>query len=109
MAWIIYIKWLILPIGTTHNGRWDGWYGPSGREGSYDFAKIRESLVSKALHNIGIPLANNKRINSLRRKTEIKCAYGINGTEPEKPCEIKNSVCLFNIRLDPCEVRYFIS
>ena len=89
--------------GTTHNGEWDSWYGPSGREGPYNHSLIRNSLVADSLQEIGIPLVDDAKITSLRKSTEITCAYK-NGAEPETPCEIKNSVCLFNIKEDPCEV-----
>ena len=91
-------------IGTTHNGDWDGWYGPSGRDGSYKYELVRKSVVADALREIGMPLGDNNKLRALRKQTEIKCAYNNNGTEPEKPCKIKNSVCLFNIKSDPCEV-----
>ena len=89
--------------GTTRNGDWDDWFGPSGRNGSYDYKLVRKSLVSNALENIGMPLNNDNKLRKLRKETEIKCAYN-NEDEVEKPCHIQNSVCLFNIRSDPCEV-----
>ena len=60
--------------------------------------------MSNALENIGMPLKNDNKLKNLRKETEIKCAYN-NEDEVEKPCHIQNSVCLFNIRSDPCEVR----
>ena len=90
-------------IGTTHSGAWDGWYGPSGREGVYNYTLVRTSLAAESLKSIGVTLKDDVKISKLRENTEIKCMFD-NGTEPVKPCEIKNSVCLFNIKDDPCEV-----
>ena len=59
--------------------------------------------MSDALNRIGMPLNGDKQLGKLRKETEIKCAYN-NENEAEKPCHIKNSVCLFNVMSDPCEV-----
>ena len=50
-----------------------------------------------------MPLHSDKKLEMLRKETEIKCAYN-DEDDAEKPCHIKNSVCLFNIMSDPCEV-----
>ena len=89
--------------GTTRNGDWDGWFGPSGRNGSYDYNLVRQSPVSDALKKIGMPLKGDNKLKMLRPETEIKCAFK-DDTEVETSCDIKNSVCLFNVKTDPCEV-----
>ena len=89
--------------GTTRNGDWDGWFGPSGRNGSYDYNLVRQSPVSDALKKIGMPLKGDNKLKMLRAETEIKCAFK-DDTEVETSCDIKNSVCLFNVKTDPCEV-----
>ena len=94
---------LTFSLGTTYNGDWDSWFGPSGRNGSYDYNLVRKSLASDALRSIGMPLHSDKKLKMLRKETEIKCAYN-DEDDAEKPCHIKNSVCLFNIISDPCEV-----
>ena len=50
-----------------------------------------------------MPLHSDKKLEMLRKETEIKCEYN-DEDDAEKPCHIKNSVCLFNIISDPCEV-----
>ena len=103
----IYIKnfW---PLGTTRNGDWDGWFGPSGREGSYDYKKLRNCPTASALEKIGMPLVDDIKIKVLQTQAKINCAYTENGNSTGKPCEIKNAVCVFNIKKDPCEVNMFI-
>ena len=50
-----------------------------------------------------MPLKGDRKLETLRKETEIKCAYN-DETEVETPCDIRNSVCLFNVESDPCEV-----
>jgi len=35
--------------GDSYGGRWDHWYGPSGRNASYDFGALYNSLATRAL------------------------------------------------------------
>ena len=90
--------------GTTYHGSWDGHYGPSGRAPdypSYDLSGVLESPAAQALTSIKIPLPGNETILALRAATDLKC-----GPPPKDytPCHLTESVCLFNIQEDPCEL-----
>ncbi|XP_054713247.1 arylsulfatase B-like [Uloborus diversus] len=65
--------------GTTYDGAWDGWYGPSGRNNS-------SNIKSK--------------INSFQ-KSEINC--GPKPTNASESCKPAEKPCLFDIQDDPCE------
>lgn len=86
--------------GTTHEGAWDGWYGPSGRNGSYNLDAIRSSPAARALHKIGKPLGNNQELLKLRSQGTVECPPR---PEDATDCNIEASICLFNIKQDPCE------
>lgn len=69
--------------GTMYEGKWDGWYGPSGRENS-SVAEIFKKKFSR------LPA----------RDSEILC-----GEKPKNatPCYPAKSPCLFDVKADPCE------
>ena len=88
--------------GTSYNGAWDGWHGPSGRDDDlphYDIANVRGSPAGKAIASAGVPLPDDKTIASLRAEADVTC------TKPDtvSTCDPTWQVCLFNIKQDPCE------
>ncbi|XP_031839749.1 arylsulfatase B [Nomia melanderi] len=85
--------------GSTYEGQWDGWYGPSGREWAYDVPRVISSLAGRAVASIGLKLAP-KRIRELQSSVMVKCPPR-NETLP--PCKPLKAPCLFDIRRDPCE------
>jgi hypothetical protein len=92
-------------LGSSYNGKWDQWYGPSGRSYNYDIKSIIETCaVAKALSNLGIKLIPNK-ILELRSMATIHCDLEnrTNETNRTSFCNPLNSSCLINIRQDPCE------
>lgn len=88
-------------IGTTYNGVWDSWYGPSGREGSYSTATIKTSPTGAALASMG-KLATAAQMLQLRGEADVKC-LGAETTTTK--CQPLKEPCLFNILKDPCEQR----
>jgi len=89
-----------LVSGTTYDGHWDGWYGPSGRsERDYNISLLRESRAGAALSELGMPLPDDDAIRAIRKQSEVVCS------KPPKaePCTPSQQVCLFNITEDPCE------
>ncbi|XP_023245172.1 arylsulfatase I isoform X2 [Copidosoma floridanum] len=90
--------------GTTYGGKWDQWYGPSGREYPYDVASVIEGCpAAKALKRLGMDLSRSK-VLELRASATLECGLvqTADVTESE-PCNPLKSPCLFNIRQDPCE------
>ncbi|XP_076235831.1 arylsulfatase B [Calliopsis andreniformis] len=85
--------------GTTYNGQWDNWYGPSGREWVYDVGGVIGSAVGRALANIGLAPSSDT-VRRLREEATIKCSPKIDSLPPCQPLE---EACLFNVRQDPCE------
>jgi len=52
--------------GTSYDGAWDGWYGPSGREDptrSYDISAVMDSSAGKAVRAAGTSLTP-QQVNS---------------------------------------------
>ena len=88
-------------IGTTYRGRWDYWYGPSGRNSSYiyDYQKVLKSPTGKSLKEINVPLPSKAKMANVRESVDIKCQRP-RGASPCKPLQ---QVCLYNILSDPCE------
>lgn len=91
-------NWKILN-GTTYNGQWDNWYGPSGREQSYNASAVRSSRAGKALRSIK-KCADEEEIKKLRQEAEVKCVSVSHTT-----CKPLVKACLFNIETDPCEIQ----
>ncbi|XP_011505473.1 PREDICTED: arylsulfatase I [Ceratosolen solmsi marchali] len=86
--------------GSSYNGKWDQWYGPSGRDYDYDLNSIINTCpVAKALNKLGLKL-NSKKILVLRSMATINCDLEM---VSKSPCNPMNSSCLINIRQDPCE------
>lgn len=90
-------------VGSTYNGSWDHWYGPTGREGCYSTDLVLESITARALESIGYGL-NPQIIQTLRTESEVICFPSSTFVQPEK-CEAFKAPCLFNIETDPCELR----
>ncbi|XP_012270493.1 arylsulfatase B [Orussus abietinus] len=86
--------------GSSYNGFWDSWYGPSGREGAYDVAAVIGSSTGRAISSIGLALTPDK-IRSLRDQVTITCPPK-NDNLPE--CQPMKAPCLFHIYEDPCEM-----
>ncbi|KZC04356.1 Arylsulfatase J [Dufourea novaeangliae] len=85
--------------GTTYNGQWDGWYGPSGREWVYDVGGVIGSVAGRAVATIGLSLSAEV-IRRLQAEAVVKCPPRNDSVPLCKPLE---SPCLFNIHKDPCE------
>ena len=93
--------------GTTYHGEWDGHYGPSGRAPNYptyNLDLVLASPVARALASIKMPLPKNATILELRSQTDLKCGSVDQQEAPLTPCHLTESVCLFNITADPCEL-----
>lgn len=70
--------------GTVYDGKWDGWYGPSGREnGTFAYTLENEYSWQKAISSSEL-LCVNKLVNVT-------------------DCFPAKSPCLFDVTKDPCE------
>ncbi|XP_074032233.1 arylsulfatase B isoform X2 [Leptinotarsa decemlineata] len=85
--------------GTTYDGTWDSWYGPSGRDYNYSLSLIENSAAGQALRAIN-KSASRLKMEALRGEATIDCTPPVNSTGNCYPLE---SSCLFNILTDPCE------
>ena len=88
--------------GSNYAGRWNSWYGPSGRGGDspeYDIAAVRSSPAAAALQAAGAALPSDAEILKLRGAAEVRCPQ----LQVAESCEPSWQVCLFNVREDPCE------
>ncbi|CAK1578853.1 unnamed protein product [Parnassius mnemosyne] len=86
--------------GTNYNGVWDDWYGPSGREGSYDVDLVLTGYAGRAINKLGL-IPPVDKIFSLREASIIKC----NSSIVPIACNPLLAPCLFNIEEDPCEIQ----
>ncbi|XP_044255571.1 arylsulfatase J isoform X1 [Tribolium madens] len=86
--------------GTTYNGAWDGWYGPSGRDYTYNVSLVVNSPTGVALKSINMSLVPEE-ITKLLNSSRIDCSMD---KEPI-PCKPLEETCLFNVIQDPCELR----
>ena len=95
-------------VGTTYKGKWDQWYGPSGRDYPYDLKSVVEDCpVAKALKNLGSPL-NPTKVMELRNAATVQCGAeatysSTTSTIETSACNPLEAPCLFNIIQDPCE------
>ncbi|RLU15878.1 hypothetical protein DMN91_011634 [Ooceraea biroi] len=85
--------------GSTYNGTWDGWYGPSGREWVYDVDGVISSTTGHAVATVGLSITA-EMVRLLRENAMIKCPPR-NDSLPI--CAPLQEPCLFNIYQDPCE------
>ncbi|XP_030767235.1 arylsulfatase I [Sitophilus oryzae] len=83
--------------GATYDGVWDNWYGPSGRNYSYNTSMVQNSLAGKALKSINMDISD-ETIKTLRNKATIVC-----GNSKKNVCSPAKQPCLFNLEEDPCE------
>ncbi|XP_047351352.1 arylsulfatase J isoform X2 [Vespa velutina] len=85
--------------GSTYNGAWDGWYGPSGREWVYNVGAVIGGMAGRVITSLGLSLTPEK-IHELRDNSLIKCPPKNDSLPACKPLE---AACLFNVQQDPCE------
>ncbi|XP_076067127.1 arylsulfatase B-like isoform X4 [Oratosquilla oratoria] len=97
-------KLVYRPMGSDL--RWNGWYGPSGRNETAKetkleniFYQILESPAADAVKTV-IPKAF-KNILETRKAAEVLC--GPVPSDATKSCQDPTSPCLFHIPTDPCE------
>jgi arylsulfatase B len=92
-----------LLTGRTWDGQWDGWYGPSGRKPSYHYnvTLVYNSAAGRALASTGAPLPLNPE-DALRIRAAAVVSCGSHSAN--NSCAGPNSVCLFNLMRDPCEL-----
>lgn len=98
IAGITYGDWKFIQ-GSTYNGQWDDWYGPSGRDWAYDPYAVMESAAGRAAASVGLSLTAGN-IEKLQQGAAIKCSTRNENLPLCKPLE---APCLFNVREDPCE------
>ncbi|XP_026467506.1 arylsulfatase J-like [Ctenocephalides felis] len=84
--------------GDIFNGGWNGWYGPSGRNITYNMDKILASKTRKALEKLGYAPTPDQ-ITSLRKQADIDCPE----IKPSTECNLKTGPCVFDLVADPCE------
>ena len=78
--------------GSVFNRSLDKWFKPPGFDDHSNQTIETDSIVSKVLKQLP-----NYKYNSLR-KVIVNC------TETQTPCNPIKAPCLFNIKLDPCEM-----
>ncbi|KAF5271189.1 hypothetical protein FQR65_LT05333 [Abscondita terminalis] len=89
--------------GSTYRGDWDSWYGPSGRTLDYDVNIILNSTAAKSLSLI-CEIASKTTIQNLRNQAKVNCTDRIEENDILSPCKPINAPCIFNTKLDPCEI-----
>uniref|UniRef100_A0A6M2DJ96 Putative arylsulfatase b n=1 Tax=Xenopsylla cheopis TaxID=163159 RepID=A0A6M2DJ96_XENCH len=84
--------------GNIFDGELNDWYGPPGRNDSYDIGQIFDSKTGRALKQLGhAPTVT--RIRKLRYNAEVKCPENTTA----KPCKLEETACVFDLISDPCE------
>ncbi|XP_047988988.1 arylsulfatase J-like isoform X4 [Leguminivora glycinivorella] len=83
--------------GTSYKGAWDSWYGPAGRNGSYDLDAVYQGKVAAILSKMGL-MPTREKAGLLRKAATLQCS-----SDPEVVCRPLEYPCLFDIRTDPCE------
>nr|CAD7266796.1 unnamed protein product [Timema shepardi] len=88
--------------GTSYQGQWDSWYGPSGRENSshsYDIDQVLGSMTGRALTSLH-RAATPAQILALRTQAEVHCDPEVSEmiSPPHQPCKPLEASCLFNIK-----------
>ncbi|CAB3235666.1 unnamed protein product [Arctia plantaginis] len=90
-------KWKILK-GTNYGGDWDGWYGPSGREGAYNLDLVLMSEAGVAISDMGM-MPSKEKMTEIRDEATVKCNESI----PIISCKPLKKPCIYDIKEDPCE------
>ncbi|KAL0266781.1 UNVERIFIED_CONTAM: hypothetical protein PYX00_009234 [Menopon gallinae] len=90
--------------GSTYNGDWDGWYGPSGHEGRqrYDIGQILGSKANRAISSV-MTTATPESVRKTRHAAIIRCGEKLSSEARFSNCKPLKEPCLFNIVNDPCE------
>lgn len=71
---------VVVFLGRTHHGAYDGWYGPKGRKREYDLDAVKESVVARVIHNIpDHHLPSDTVIHRLRNEATVTCLFSGNG------------------------------
>ncbi|KAF4527455.1 hypothetical protein B566_EDAN016258 [Ephemera danica] len=93
-----------LSIGTTtdsNGSHWNDWYGPAGRNESYDVNLVQTSPVARALSSTSRPVPLNLEILRLRNEaTLLQCTNMPNVTSCDP---LSSEPCLFDLSTDHCE------
>lgn len=86
-----------------YSGQWDKWIGVEGRS-HYDFNEIENSPAYKALKSIGYSVSINqmKKLQNSSKIIPLK-------TTKLSPCNLRQEICLFNIKEDPTETNNLAS
>jgi hypothetical protein len=88
--------------GRTWGGQWDSWYGPSGRTPAYHYnlTLVYNSAAGRALAKTSAPIPSNPEdVLRMRGIASVSC-----GAQSNTTCAGPDSLCLFNVRQDPCEL-----
>lgn len=87
--------------GNAYGRKWNGWYGPSGRNVTYQ-PKAPTTISTNSKVNIALSKVRGPRwkpLGEFRKDSEVVC-----GEKPENmTCFVWKKPCLFNIANDPCE------
>lgn len=69
------LNWWNEISGDIYEGKWNGWYGPSGRgkEFAYNFTQVEDSMVARAFKNNNITFPTKQTINELRKNASVSC------------------------------------
>ncbi|VEN50922.1 unnamed protein product, partial [Callosobruchus maculatus] len=85
--------------GATYDGTWDYWYGPDGRNYSYNTSSVENSPTGQVLKALNMSTPTEK-INELRKAADVQCNTS---EQDEVTCKPLEKPCLFHIETDPCE------
>ncbi|ODN02400.1 Arylsulfatase J [Orchesella cincta] len=104
-------RWKLLH-GTTYNGQWDGWYGPSGRPNSKNTTLISpetvynlasQSRAGQAVQDLKL-FPTQSKITEVLQLSNVQCNDTMQLRKRKMSCSlIKGEYCLYNIEQDPCE------
>ncbi|EEB20157.1 arylsulfatase J precursor, putative [Pediculus humanus corporis] len=94
--------------GTTYNGFYDSWFGPTGRNPGYfyNIGQVLSSLSNKALSTLQTVPLNPESIRRIREEATIDCGNHqlISSESRFSNCNPLKESCLFNVDEDPCEI-----
>ncbi|KAL5289186.1 hypothetical protein ACFFRR_009396 [Megaselia abdita] len=89
----------VIKGASPYQGKWDGWYGPSGRNYEYNVTEVMNSLSGIAIKELGI-MPNESEIIDLRKEATLTCRF----ENKKNACNSIKEPCLYNIKNDPCEL-----